>query len=132
MDGNRRVLLALASTAPLLAAPLLADAQSSEDAAGNEPVFDLGAGITPPRVIHQVSPKPDSGAKGFKISGVVGIALIVSSRGLPVDVHVVQSVDRDIDESAVDAVREWRFEPARKGDKPIAVRIRVEIRFHDV
>jgi TonB family protein len=99
------------------------DHDSDEDT--DEPVFDLGQGITPPKLIHQVSPKPDSGAQGFRISGV-------SSHGLPVNVHVVRSVDKDIDQSAVDAVREWRFEPARKDDKPVAVRLTVEIRFHDV
>jgi TonB family protein len=98
----------------------------------DEPVFDMGEGITPPKVTHQVSPKPDSGAQGFRISGVVLIGLVVSSHGLPVNVHVVRSVDKDIDESAMDAVRQWRFEPARKGDKPVAVRLTIEIRFHDV
>lgn len=98
----------------------------------DEPVFDLGDGITPPKVIRQVSPRPDSGTQGFRITGVVLIGLVVSSHGLPVNVHVVHSVDKDIDQSAVDAVTQWRFEPARKGDKPVAVRITVEIRFHDV
>jgi TonB family protein len=41
-------------------------------------------------------------------------------------------VDKDVDQNALDAVREWRFEPARKGDKPVAVRLTIEIRFHDV
>ena len=108
--------------------------QNPEEQTGDkdEPVFDLGEGITPPKVVHQVSPKPDSGAQGFRISGVVLIGLVVSSQGLPVKVHVVHSVDKDIDESAMDAVRQWRFEPARKGDKPVAVRLTIEIRFHDV
>jgi len=57
--------------------------QASEN---DESVFDLGDGITPPKVIHQVNPKPDSGAKGFRMSGEVLIGLIVSSRGLPVNV----------------------------------------------
>ncbi len=98
----------------------------------DEPVYDLGPGITPPRVTHQVSPKPDPGQDGFRISGVVLIGLVVSSHGLPVNVRVLKSVDKDIDQSAVEAVSQWRFEPARKGDTPIAVRLSVEIRFHDV
>ena len=95
-------------------------------------MFDLGEGITPPKVIHQVSPKSDSGGRGFRISGTVLIGLVVSSRGLPVDVHVVRSLDKEVDQNAVDVVREWRFEPARKENQPVAVRITVEIRFHDV
>jgi len=45
---------------------------------------------------------------------------------------VVRSLDADVDESAVKAVQEWRFEPARKDGNPVAVRVTVEIRFHDL
>jgi len=143
MSFNRRAFLIsplapLAFVAPLLVPEILRaqteDHASAKDASQqqNEPVFDLRDGIIPPKVIHQVSPKPNSGADGFRISGAVLIGLVVSSHGLPVNVHVVRSVDKDIDQSAMEAVREWRFEPARKGDKPVAVRLTIEIRFHDV
>jgi TonB family protein len=100
--------------------------------AADEQVFDIGPGITPPRVTHQVTPvvKPD--AKGFRISGTVLIGLVVSSQGAPKDVHVVTSLDKDVDQSAVEAVQQWSFEPAKKGDQPVAVRITVEIRFHSM
>ena len=103
--------------------------QASEN---DEPVFDLGDGITPPKVIHQVNPKPDSGAKGFRMSGKVLIGLIISSRGLPVNGQVERSIEKEIDASAVEAVQQWRFEPARRDGKPAAVRVTVEIRFHDL
>jgi TonB family protein len=77
-------------------------------------------------------PKPDSGTKGFRITGEVLIALIVNSGGLPVSVHVVRSVDREIDASAVEAFQQWRFDPARKDGEPAAVRVTVEILFHDL
>lgn len=102
-------------------------------AADDEPVLDIGPGITPPRVAHQVMPQtnPDD-EKGFRISGTVLVGLTVSAKGEPKDVHVVKSLDRSIDESAVDAVKQWRFEPAKKGDRAVAVRITVEIRFHSM
>jgi protein TonB len=101
--------------------------------ADDEPVFDIGPGITPPRVTHQVAPvdKPDE-SRGFRISGTVLVGLVVSSKGEPKDVHVVKSLDKEIDQSAVDAVQQWHFDPARKGDRPVAVRISVEIRFHSL
>ncbi len=99
----------------------------------DEPVLDIGPGITPPRVTHQVTPQtnPDD-EKGFRISGTVLVGLTVSSKGEPKDVHVVKTLDKTIDESAVAAVKQWHFEPARKGDQPVAVRITVEIRFHSM
>ena len=83
-------------------------------------------------MIHQVTPNSDSGAGGFRVSGAVLIGLVVSSQGLPRDVHVVRSLDKDLDRNAVDAVQQWRFEPARKGGNPVAVRVTVEIRFQDL
>ena len=100
--------------------------------AEDEPVFDIGPGITPPRVTRQVNPvyKPD--AEGFRITGSVIVGLVVSSKGEPKDVHVVRSLGKGVDDSAVEAVEQWQFEPARKGNQPVAVKITVEIRFHSM
>jgi TonB family protein len=95
-----------------------------------EPVYEPGHGVASPRVIHQVA--PDHPARGFRISGTVLIGLIVTSKGEPDEVHVIRSLDKDVDQSAVDAVRQWRFDPATKEGKPVAVKISVEIRFHDM
>lgn len=109
----------------------LAAPQASSPPA-DEPVYDMGPGITPPRVTHQVTPQTKPDARGFRLSGTVVVGLTVSSRGEPKDVHVVTSLDKDVDQTAVDAVKEWTFVPARKGDQPVAVRITVEIRFHSL
>jgi len=111
----------------------LALAAAPGDPADGEQVFDIGPGITPPRVTHQVTPvnKPDDD-RGFRISGTVLVGLVVSSSGEPKDVHVAKSLDKEIDQSAVDAVKQWRFDPAKKGNQPVAVRITVEIRFHSM
>lgn len=121
--------IALAALSAALAGPVPAFAGPGDD----EQVWDIGPGITPPRVTHQVTPqnKPDDD-KGFRISGTVLVGLVVSSRGEPKDVHVVKSLDKDIDQSAVEAVKQWHFDPAKKGDQPVAVRITVEIRFHSM
>lgn len=109
----------------LLAAGLLA-------AQVDEPVFDPGPGVTSPKVIRQVNPQEDPGRQGFRLSGVVLIGLVVSAKGMPMEVHVVRSLDPGVDKSAVEAVKEWRFEPGRKDGAPVAVRVTVEIRFHDL
>jgi TonB family protein len=45
---------------------------------------------------------------------------------------VVKSLDKDLDESAVEAVQEWRFAPAEKNGKAVAVRVSVQIQFHEM
>lgn len=94
-----------------------------------EPVYDLGPGVTPPRVTHQV--RPERG-EGFRLSGKVVISLIVSSTGEPGKLNVVQGIDKDLDQRAVAALRQWRFAPGRKDGKPVAVRVTVEMRFNDL
>ena len=57
------------------------------------------------------------------------LALIVDQRGLVRDVHVTQSLDKRLDQNAIDAVKQWKFKPALKDGKPIAVRTSVEVDF---
>ena len=96
-----------------------------------ETVYDLGPSITPPRVAKQVNPSYPTN-RGVRATGSVIIALVVSSKGLPKNPHIVKGIDKDLDQSAVDAVKQWRFVPAQKDGKPVAVRISLEIRFHDM
>jgi protein TonB len=104
---------------------LSAGAQSEE-----EKVYTVGNGVTTPRVTHQVD--PEHPARGFRISGAVLIGLVITSKGEPKEVHVVRSLEKDVDAAAVEAVKQWHFAPATKDGKPVAVRIDVEIRFHDM
>jgi TonB family protein len=103
----------------------------SQPPSDDETVYDLGPGVTPPRVTKQVNPQYPTN-RGVKAVGSVIIALVVSSKGLPRDPHVVKGLDKDLDESAVVAVKEWRFSPALKNGKAVAVRVSVEIQFHDM
>jgi protein TonB len=107
------------------------EAQNKSDDDSEEKVYDLGPGITPPRVTKQVAPR-QSTVRGVRVVGSVTVALIVSSKGLPKDVHVVKGIDKEIDQCTVDAVEQWRFEPAQKDGKPVAVRVSLDIAFHDM
>jgi TonB family protein len=123
--------------APVLACIILAHSvagsgtQSKGDDDTPEKVYDLGPGLTPPRVIKQVPPR-QSTAHGVRVVGSVTVALIVSSKGMPKEVHVVKGLDKDLDQSTVEAVEQWRFAPAQKDGKPVAVRVSLEIAFHDM
>lgn len=66
------------------------------------------------------------------MDGTVTIGLVVTSKGEPKNLRVIKGLDKDVDQSAVDAVEQWRFAPAKKDDKPVAVRISLEIAFHSM
>jgi TonB family protein len=113
------------------------ESQSDERAASklreelDEPIYDLGPGVTPPRVTHKVRPERRQSGR-FRVSGRVVVSLVVSSAGLPAEVKIVQGMDVAIDQTVVAAVKQWRFKPGRKDGKVVAVRITEEVSFIDL
>ena len=96
-----------------------------------EPVYELGDGITPPRLIRQVNPEY-SIKKGVGVKGSVAIALVINSKGIPENPKVVQGLDPEVDKSAIEAIKQWRFSPAQKDKKPVAVKVTVEVQFRSM
>jgi len=66
------------------------------------------------------------------VNGTVAIGVVVTSKGMPDNPQVVKSLDKEVDSCAVEAVKQWRFAPAQKQGKPVAVHITVEIEFHSM
>ena len=99
---------------------------------GNAPVQDavkIGPGITPPKIISKVQPSYPVDAKKAKHEGVVVVAAVIGTDGKVENIRVLKSVDPSLDQSAMDAVRQWTFEPALKDGKPVKVETHVEINF---
>ena len=115
---------------PLISVVMLAGTGSAADP--DEEVFRIGGDVAPPTLVHRVDPVRPNGANAGRADGTVVMALVVSSKGIPHDIQIRESLEKDLDQSAIDAVQQWRFEPAKKKDKPVAVRVTVEIRFHDM
>ena len=113
-------------SATVVAVFLNAQSGPAGDDVKDEQVFTIGGDVSPPKLIYKVDPSRAAG------TGTVLLELVVSSKGLPRDLRVIESIGKELDNSAIEAVKQWRFEPARKNDKPVAVRVTVEIRFHDV
>ena len=109
------------------AGSFLLRAEQEDDA--DEPVFDLASDVTPPKPIHIQKPGYGDRARKLRIQGKVMLGCIVNSQGLPKRITVIEGLEPELDSSAVGALRQWRFQPATKQNKPLAVRIRVEFEF---
>jgi protein TonB len=57
------------------------------------------------------------------------LELIVRSDGLPNEIRVIGSLDPGLDEEAVAAARQWRFQPGRVGDAPVDVLVTIVMDF---
>ena len=93
-------------------------------------VYRAGGAVTAPRLIVQVNPKYTTSAVAQHIQGTVEMELVVTREGRPSQIRIVRSLDPGgLDEEAVAAVTEWRFEPGRLGGAPVDVFVVVLLDF---
>jgi len=92
-------------------------------------VFRVGGGVTAPRALDTPDPEYSEEARKAKYQGTCVLWLIVGPDGKPRDVKVARALGMGLDEKAIEAVRNWKFEPAMKDGKPVAVQINVEVNF---
>jgi periplasmic protein TonB len=93
-------------------------------------VFRVGGGVSAPRPIYNPEPEYSEEARKAKYQGVVVLALIIGPDGRPRDVKVVRQLGLGLDEKAIETVRTWRFEPAKKDGQAVSVAINVEVNFN--
>ena len=91
--------------------------------------YHVGGGVSAPRTLYAPDPEYSEEARRARVQGSVLLALIVGPDGNPHDLHLMRSLGMGLDDKALEAVRTWRFEPARKDGVPVAVRISVEVNF---
>jgi len=88
-----------------------------------------GGAVSAPRIITQVKPTYTTDALFRKIQGTVVVELIVTGDGRPSQIRVVRSLDPGLDEQAVAAVSQWRFEPGRLAGTPVNVLVTILLDF---
>lgn len=93
-------------------------------------VYHVGGGISAPQAISTPDPDYTEEARRAKTQGTCILWLIVDSQGKPRDIRVVRGLGYGLDAKAVEAVRQWRFQPSLKDGKPVDVQISVEVAFH--
>jgi TonB family protein len=92
-------------------------------------VYRVGAGVSAPRALYAPDPQYSEEARKAKYQGTVVLWLVVDARGRAQYVKVARSLGMGLDEQAIAAVRKWKFQPAEKNGRPVAVQINVEVNF---
>jgi protein TonB len=83
-----------------------------------------------PRGGYQVKPSYPTSARRAGIQGTTLLGVFVAADGRVGDVVVKQSAGHpDLDAAAADAVRRWRFEPARRGTEAVAMWVLLPVEF---
>ena len=93
-------------------------------------VYEPGNGVTMPIVVKEVRPQYTASAMDRRIEGTVLLRAVVLENGhIGENVEVLQSLDADLDQQAVDALKQWEFKPGTREGKPVAVRISCQLSF---
>ena len=88
-----------------------------------------GSGIAPPALLREVKPQYTEDARRRGVEGDVVLEIVVRADGTVGEVTVLQRLGSGLDQRAVDAVRQWRFAPARRFGTPVDVLVEVAVEF---
>ncbi len=79
---------------------------------------------------YQTTPRYPESARRQGVEGITTLRFIVLANGHVSQVAISRSAGHvDLDRAAVEAVRTWRFEPARRGKEAVAVWVTLPVRF---
>ena len=127
----------VAMTRPLCPYPQAATYKGSgdtNDAANFECTHDAeivhtlkDTSVKAPRALHTPEPYYSHSAKAQGIQGTVTLSVIIGIDGKAHDVKVVKSLEPSLDANAIEAVKTWKFAPATKDGRPVAVQMRLEV-----
>ena len=116
------------------------ESQEATPAAKPKPqkVYRVGGDVKAPRVIRSVQPQLDyqqtsklaAGKTAMKTRPVM-LTTVIGEDGTVRSTQVLESShNQDLDAKAIEAARQWRFEPATKKGVPVAVQLVIKVDFH--
>jgi TonB family protein len=88
-----------------------------------------GSGITPPGLLREVKPQYTEDARRLGVEGDVVLEIVVRADGSVGGITILQRLGSGLDQRAVDAVRQWRFSPAKRYGTPVDVLVEVAVEF---
>ncbi|HET9167528.1 MAG TPA: energy transducer TonB, partial [Candidatus Angelobacter sp.] len=72
-------------------------------------------------------PKYSKSARKQGIQGTVTLSVVIGTDGKAHDVKVVKSLEPSLDANAIKAVKTWKFAPATKDGRPVAIEMRLDV-----
>jgi TonB family protein len=92
-------------------------------------LYHVGGDVSAPKLVFAPDPQYSEKARQAKYQGVCVISLMVDAQGKLKRVQVVRHLGMGLDKKAVEAVKKYRFEPAMRFGKPVAVTVNIEVNF---
>lgn len=100
-------------------------------AVGLIPIVGLSAeGLEPPVPVRTVSPVFPSDMRRDGISGIVMVSILIDEKGNVQEPKVEKTSNDAFSAPALDALKKWKFKPAKKAGEPVALRVSIPIKFN--
>ncbi|MCB1037403.1 MAG: energy transducer TonB [Acidobacteria bacterium] len=86
--------------------------------------------VEAPVALEKVKPGYTELARRARLQGIVIVEAVINADGEVVDARIRKPLGLGLDESALDAVHQWRFAPATLRGQPVAVYMNLTVHFH--
>ena len=103
--------------------------KAGELSATTEGMFSMAEIDQKPRAVFQAAPQFPASMRGKKLEGLVTLIFVVDAAGKVLEPRVEESTHPAFDRPALEALRQWKFEPALKNGKRVPWKMRIDIRF---
>lgn len=92
-------------------------------------VFEMSEVDKAPTAMMQIPPRYPADMQRDKVEGTVVLLFVLDERGRVKEVKAEKSSHPSFERPALEAARQWTFEPAVKDGKPVRARLRQPLRF---
>ncbi len=92
-------------------------------------VLRVGAGVKAPTLLAKVEPQYSEEARSAKYQGTVLLKVVIDVDGKAKDMEVINGLGLGLDEQAVLAIRQWKFNPGTRDGLPVPVLAQIEVNF---
>lgn len=98
---------------------------------GTAPVGPLrvGGDVKAPRISNKVDPEYTEVARRARVQGIVILEAIIDKQGNVDNVKVIRGLPMGLSESAVQAVKRWKFRPGTMNGRPVDVIFNLTVNF---
>ena len=91
--------------------------------------FEVDERIHAPVRLSGEAPSYTEAARKERIEGIVRLRAIIDEEGRVESLEALEGLSHGLTEAAMDAIREWRFEPAKLEGEPVSVFFELTVNF---
>lgn len=89
----------------------------------------VGGNVQATQLVTKVTPVYPPSAKTQRIQGSVMMTAEITKEGVPTELTVISTPSMELADSALDAVRQWRYNPTLLNGNPVEVETRIVVNY---